>query len=533
MLGSGITATRFHEGLRWGAESVSLTLETRYGWVRAAAERGVQTYRGIPYARPPLGPLRHRPPLPPEPWKGVRECREFGAAAPQNPPRIPSLSEGAAPRWSDDCLSLNISTPGLDGEPKPVLVWIHGGDFVEGSASKPGLTGRALARRGDIVVVTIQYRLGALGFLDLAAAEPAAAEPGAAKSGAGSANLGLLDQVAALEWVNSEIDAFGGDPANVTVFGSGAGAGCAAALLAMPRARRLFQRAILQSPVLHVWDREASGEIARSLLAELGVATAGLAGIPTDQLLAAQQRVEQRLGGNADGWVFRPSVDGETLPSAPLAAIGAGEARERELIVGTNLDEARIACVEDPSELGLSEAELQRRCLALAPDEASARLAIVTYRGARLGAAASPSSVWSAIESDRLFRVPAAQLAEAQAGTGTRVFAYLFSWSSPVGGGALGAFHGLEVPFVFGTRRHHALRRFVGGGDEAKQLSHMMSDAWIGFAHAGEPSCPGLGRWPAYIAPGRRTLVLGSKPEVICAPMEAERALWDRLRSIR
>ncbi len=503
---------------------MSLTVETRYGRVRAAAERGVQVYRGIPYARPPLGPLRLRPPLPPKPWEGVRVCREFGAAAPQNPPRIPSLLEGAVPLWSDDCLSLNISTPGLDGEPKPVLVWIHGGDFVEGSASGPGLTGRALARRGDVVVVTIQYRLGALGFL-----APGAAEPGASD---GAANLGLQDQVAALEWVQREIDAFGGDPANITVFAAGTGAGCVAALLAMPRARRLFQRAILQSPVLHVWDPEAAGEIARRLLGELGVSAAGLAEVPTAQLLAAQQRVEQRLGVDADGWVFRPVVDGETLPSAPLAAILAGEAREHELVVGTNLDETRVACVEDPSELSLSEADLQRRCAALASEEASARLAIVTYRGARLGAAASPSSVWSAIESDRLFRHPAMQLAEAQAASGARVFAYLFSWPSPVGGGALGAFHGLEVPFVFGTRRHHGLRRFVGGGDETKQLSHRMSDAWLGFAYAREPSCPGLGRWPVYAAPERRTLVLGTKSEVIEAPMEAERAFWDRLPSV-
>ncbi len=525
VLNSGITAARgIYKGCGTGAESVSLTVETRYGRVRAAAERGVQVYRGIPYARPPLGPLRLRPPLPPEPWNGVRECREFGAAAPQNPPRIPSLLEGAAPRWRDDCLSLNISTPGLDGEPKPVMVWIHGGDFVEGSASKLGLTGRALARRGDVVVVTIQYRLGALGFLD-----PSAAEPGA---GGGATNLGLQDQVAALDWVQQEIDAFGGDPANVTLFGAGAGAGCAAALLAMPQARRLFQRAILQSPVLHVWDREAAGEIARLLLAELGVSAAGLAEVPTASLLAAQQRLEQRLGADADGWVFRPVVDGETLPSAPHAAILAGEAGEHDLIVGTNLDETRVVCLEDPSELSLSEADLQRRCATLASDEASARLAIVTYRGARLGAAASPSSVWSAIESDRLFRYPAMQLAQAQAATGARVFAYLFSWPSPVGGGALGAFHGLEVPFVFGTRRHHGLRRFVGGGEAAKQLSHRMSDAWIGFAYAREPSCPALGRWPIYAAPERHTLVLGTKPEVVEAPMEAERAFWEQLRSL-
>ncbi len=502
---------------------MSLTIETRYGRVRGASERGVQTYRGLPYARAPLGPLRFRPPLPPRPWDGVRDCREFAVAAPQNASRWPSLSQGPT-RVGENCLCLNIWTPGLDGEPKPVLVWLHGGDFVEGSASEPGLNGRALARRGDLVVVTVQYRLGALGFLDLGLVAP------------GRANLALLDQIAALEWVRDEIDAFGGDPTNVTLAGSGAGAGCAAALAGMPRARGLFRGAILQSPVLQLWEHEQGTEVARTLLQELGLASTAdsmdLDLLPTDQVLAGQRRCEQYLGHASNGRVFRPVVDGAILPKAPIAAAAAGDARSVRLMVGTNLDEARLAAIEDATALDLSESELVARCVALIPGRdrpERARSLIDTYRGARLGTAATPSSIWFAIESDRIFRHPAMQLAQAQAAQGGPVFAYLFCWPSPALGGALGAFHGLEVPFVFGTRRHHSLSRFLEGGDEAKELSHRISDAWIAFARSGDPSSPGLGRWPAYTAPEHKTLMLGAKPEIVDGPLEAERTIWDEL----
>ncbi len=499
---------------------MSVTVETRYGRIRGTAQRGVQVYRGVPFAEPPLGPFRLRAPLPPRPWQGVLDCHSFGAPAPQNAPRRPSLCDPAPVSWSEDCLTLNVFTPRQDGAPRPVLVWVHGGDFVEGRASEPGLTGRALARWGDVVVVTLQYRLGALGFLDLGAVEDGRPGP---------ANLGLLDQVAALEWVRDEIDVFGGDPSNVTVFGTCAGAGCAAALAAMPRARGLFRRAILQSPVLHLWDRARGAEVGRAFLRELDPAPAGIAEleeVPTPLLLAAQQRCERNLRSTAEGWVFRPVVDGEVLPSAPLSAVAAGEARGIPLIVGTNLDEARMAGAEDPASLWLGEVQLVQRCKALVGPE-RARLLIDTYRATRLGEAASPSSLWAAMESDRLFRHPAMRLAELQAERGESVFAYLFRWPSPVAGGALGAFRGLEVPFVFGTRRHHALRRFVGGEEEAKELSRRMREAWIEFARSGDPSGLGVGRWPAYAAPERRTLSLGTRPEVVEAPLDAERSFWD------
>ncbi len=501
---------------------MSLTIDTRYGRVRGASERAVQTYRGLPYARAPLGPLRFRPPLPPRPWQGVRDCREFAAAAPQNASRWPSLYQGPT-HFGENCLCLNIWTPGLDGEPKPVLVWLHGGDFVEGSASERGLNGRALARRGDLVVVTVQYRLGALGFLDLGLVAP------------GRANLALLDQIAALEWVRDEIDAFGGDPTNVTLAGSGAGAGCAAALAAMPRARGLFHRAILQSPVLPIWEHEQGTEVARTLFQELGLASTDsldLDLLPTDRVLAAQRRCEQCLGHASNDWVFRPVVDGAILPKAPIAAAAAGDAQSVPLLVGTNLDETRLAAIEDATALDLSESELVAHCVALSPGRDSherARILIDTYRGARLGTAATPSSIWFAIESDRSYRHPAMQLAQAQAARGGPVFAYLFCWPSPALGGALGAFHGLEVPFVFGTRRHHALARFLAGGDEAKELSHRISDAWIAFARLGDPSSPGLGHWPVYTAPEHKTLMLGAKPEIVDGPLEAERSIWDEL----
>ena len=503
---------------------MSVVVETRYGRLRGASDRGVLVFRGVPFARPPVGERRFTPPQPPEPWDEVRDTSAFAPAAPQNPPHLPALYAADPPETSEDCLYLNVSTPGLEGMPRPVLVWLHSGDFVEGSASKPGLTGRALARRGDVVVVTVEYRLGALGFLD----------PG---SELGPANLGLLDQIAALEWVRDEIDAFGGDPSNVTLFGSSTGAGCAAALLTIPRAAALVRRAILQSGVFDCWSRDEAARVTDCLLEELGLARGDLATlrrVALDELLDAQLRCEGRLAREAGGLVFRPIVDGALLAQPPVDALAGGAARGVPLIVGTNLDEARVAGVEDPSLLELDEAgvlaHLERVLPGGSPNgESRGRRALETYRSARRGVASTrPADLYFAAETDRRFRGPAVRLAEGHSAHEPRTFAYLFTWPSPAAGGALGAFHGLEVPFVFGTRRHHVLHSYVAGGDAAKELSHRMSDAWIAFARSGDPTCPGLARWAPYGPASRHTMVFGEKIELVPAPFEAERRVWKR-----
>ena len=499
---------------------MSHVVETRYGRLAGARERGVLVFRGIPFARAPLGERRFRRPEPVETWDGVREARAFAPAAPQNPPRLPELYAGDPPECSEDCLYLNVSTPGLQGAPRPVLVWVHAGDLTEGSASKPGLTGRALARRGDVVVVTIQYRLGALGFLD----------PGSG-SALGPANLGLLDQIAALEWVRDEIDAFGGDPSNVTVFGSSTGAGSIAALLTVPQASNLVRRAILQSAALDVWTRDEAARVTTSLLEELGLVRDDierLRSVPIGELLAAQLRCERRLRPRVSGPLFRPVVDGELLTLPPIEGICGGAARGVPMIVGTNLDEARVEGVEDPALFRIDEAALLHHLQQILPGAASR--ALETYTRARQGAGSlAAPDLYFAVESDRRFRHPATRLAAGQSHHEARTYAYLFTWPSPAARGAMGAFHGLEVPFVFGTRRHHVLHPYVAGGDQAKELSHRMSDAWIAFARCGDPSSPALGHWRPYTPTDRHTMVFGEKVELVPAPLETERRFWDEV----
>ena len=570
-------------------------VETSYGKLRGTEQREVTVFRGIPFARPPVGPLRFRAPERPAGWAGVRDAIRFGPAAPQQASTLgPVLSMGLA-ETSEDCLYLNIWTPAPDGLRRPVLVWIHGGGFILGAGSQTLYDGSALARRGDVVVVTINYRLGALGFLRLR-------ELGGDDSAA-SGNEGLLDQIAALEWVRDEIAAFGGDPRNVTVFGESAGAISTAALLGAPRARGLFRRAILQSgSANYVATREYAGKVAEALLATLDLGPAAvdrLGQLASSRIVEAQERlfwalldrqrlftslsrherrvalgrfflvslagrssrtlgtaagrglvralrwVEHRRGGRLRDAVaalvatippgqlpFEPVVDGAVLPRDPFAAIGDGLSKDVALLVGTNLDEAKLFGLTDPEAASLDDAALLARCADLIPGGALAAKRLVdVYRQVRAarGESTTPSELWFAIESDRTMRYPAMRLAELQRVHQPQTYAYLFTWPSPLMGGALGSCHALDLPFVFGTLDHPVLRRFAGGGPEARILAERMQDAWIAFARTGDPSHPGIGEWPSYDAERRTTMILGRECRLEEAPREPERAVWTEL----
>jgi para-nitrobenzyl esterase len=426
---------------------MNVVVETRRGTLRGVAERGLAVFRGIPFARPPIGSLRFMPPEPPASWTGARDASRFGSAASQNGALLgPVMSLGIG-RTSEDCLYLNVWTPGPDRRRRPVLVWIHGGAFVLGAGSQVLYDGASLARRGDVVVVTINYRMGAFGFLRLrdrfGLRLPA------------TGNEGLLDQVAALEWVRDEIEAFGGDPGSVTIFGESAGAMSCATLLGVPRARGLFQRAILQSGAANfVWPRETAGLLADYFVDRLGgVSPEGLAEMAPEEILAVQracfmelflgdghilgtlspagQRVagalflglalaRRRLGGvtaplsralvgllkrrrpeavpgeamaalralRTRGLPFQPVVDGDVLPRAPLDAVRDGVARDIPLLIGTNLDETKLFLPLDPEAATLDEAALLARCgEAMAgksgAGESAARRAIEVYRATR------------------------------------------------------------------------------------------------------------------------------------------------------
>jgi len=312
---------------------------TSYGRLQGAHEDGVAVYRGIPFARPPLGALRFRPPERAERWSGVRDATRFGPASYQaNRPLAPVLGI-VVPNQSEDCLTLNVWTPAPAGARRPVLVWIHGGAWVIGAGSEAIYDGAGLARRGDVVVVTINYRLGPFGFLR-------ARELGGGLDSTG--NEALLDQIAALEWIRDEIAAFGGDASDVTVFGNSAGAVNIACMLTTPRARGLFHRAILQSGSLNLTRPPvAAVEIARLLLKELGIPPErahDLVDVPARVLAAAHDAI----GGRTVVPPFSPVADDDLIPSRPFAAIAEGAARGIPLIVGTNLEEMKLYRFLDP-----------------------------------------------------------------------------------------------------------------------------------------------------------------------------------------
>ena len=510
--------------------TLAVTVETRYGKIRGSSDGGVHVFRGIPFARPPVATRRFRPPEPPEPWPGLRDCRSFAPVAPQQFSPLSALYPAPIEEQSEDCLYLNVWTPSTDGTPRPVLVWIHGGRFSEGGAALPDTNGRRLARRGDVVVVSIQYSMGALGFLhlgDLRGADPR-----------GASNLGLLDQIAALEWVREEIDAFGGNPSNVTIFGGSAGGTSVASLLAMPRARDLFQKAIIQSSHYTALDRQAATRVAQCLLEELEIEerdSVKLRDIPLDSLVRAQRRTEERLEAGFADLVFQPVADGELLPKAPLEAVREGAVAPIPLLVGSNLDEMTILDAVDPTLRNLDEAGLiermERSLPAQHPSGTSfARRALEVYRCSRERRALSgPAELWCALESDRRFHYTTSRMAELHAALEPRTYMYQFRWTPPATHSRLGAFHGLEVPFVFGTLEEHSLHGVVPKSHEATALARRVQDAWIAFSRTGDPSHPGLGSWPAYAAPRRATMILDESPRTEDAPLENARLFWQEV----
>jgi para-nitrobenzyl esterase len=496
-------------------------LETRSGVLRGSAEKGLAVFRGVRFAAPPRGRLRFRPPEAESPWTGEREATQFGPAPPQNPDPIGARLGLAAETTDEDCLTLNLWTPALDAARRPVMVWIPGGAFITGSAAAPLYDGARLARRGDVVVVTLQYRVGALGFAML---------PGAV-------NLGLRDQLAALEWVHEHASALGGDPENVTLFGESAGAGSVVALLAMPAARGRFQRAIVQSAapdgMIARDDAEARAAV---LLANLGVHAedrAGLERIPVEAILSAQRSAASERPWKT-GMYCAPVIDGEHLPRRPLDAIASGSAAGIDLLIGTNQDEMNLYAVG--SDLSAMSDALVDQIFAAqisgnaADGRTHAAQILEAYRA--LHPEKLPSQIFALVQAELSMRIPSILLAESQGRQGGRVSMYLFSWPSPLEKGRIGACHALDLPFTFGNLDAPGMAEFAGEGARAEELSAAIINAWTAFARSGDPSHPSVGAWPAYDADRRATMELGTERRVLDAPLESQRALWDRLGSV-
>ena len=495
-------------------------VETTAGRIEGRADAGHVSFRGIPYARPPAGRLRFAAPEPPEPWTGTRSATRFGTPCPQGAHPVPGMA--ADPPHDEDCLYLNVFTPGVDAGRRPVFFWIHGGGLTLGAGSQPLYHGGPLAERGDLVVVTLNYRLGALGYL----------YPGdRAESWGASANAGQLDQIAALEWVRDNIAAFGGDPTHVTIAGESAGAAAVGALLAMPSARGLFQRAVLQSGTANrLGDATAGDRLTDALLRELGLPAgdpSALRDVPAGRIVATQARAVARVGADRG---FRPLLDAASLPRQPLETLRDGELDDVPLLVGTNRDEVKLFVPPPSQRAPLDQAGLLAGVRALLPNKAADRAGelVETYRKSREGRLATGNlDLLDAIQGDSRFRIPATRLAEARATRRANAWMYLFCQESPARHGALGACHALELPFVFGTLGSPGQDRFAGSGAQVEALSHRMMDAWIAFARTGDPRTPEAGDWAPYDAERRATLVFDAASRTVEAPLDEERAAWD------
>jgi len=494
------------------------TLDTDCGRIRGAEEDGVQVFRGVPFARAPAGELRFRPPEPPTPWRGDRDATRFGPAPPQrSDPVVEMLGLAAPGATSEDCLHLNAWTPATRSGRRPVLVWIHGGGFASGTGGVPLYDGRRLATRGDAVVVTLNYRVGALGFLHLEGLD----------AFAGAANLGLRDQIAALRFVRAHAERLGGDPSRVTVFGESAGAGSIVALLAVPEARGLFQRAIVQSAApTGMISAEAAAERTARFLGVLGLspARAGrLRELPVETLLDAQQRLAVSGPWKMD-MPFVPVVDGALLPEWPVEAVARGAARDVDLVVGTTTCEMQLfGLVDEPA--ALTRSEVLRRLVLELPGPGDAARVLEAFRAIRPGA--SEAELLYAIQSEVRLRYHSIRLAEAQALHRSRSYMYRFTWRSPFDGGKLGSCHALDLPFTFGTLDSPGMAAFAGSGPVVERIAGDWMDAWLAFARSGDPSHARIGAWPAYSAARRATMALGERCGVELAPLEAERAALD------
>jgi para-nitrobenzyl esterase len=502
--------------------SKQAVVTTKSGRLEGIVDNGLYVFKGVPFAEPPVGALRWMPPRPVKKWSGVRPAKEYGAIAPQNlmPIPIPGGPMYGNMTQNEDCLTLNIWTPGLDNARRPVLFWIHGGAFIIGSGCESFLDGGVLPRRGDIVFVSINYRLGVFGFINLNEIT------GGSIPAAG--NEGLLDQITALDWVVENIKAFGGDPDNITVSGFSAGAMSTGNLLSMPLACGKFRKAINRSGSGNVVGTVASAaKMAEKYLDTLGLTSRDvdtLRNLTTRQLLDAQQELNIKMReAEQRATPFQPVMDGKVLPEWPLVAIRKGVAKDIPVIAGTSLDELKMSRTMDPNMRDMDEARLVRGLKDLLPAErVPGFIDAYTSSLKRRGVGSSPAEIMGQIFADYLFRIPTIRLIEAQRDNGAPAYNYLFTLKSPAMGGVLGAMHGLDNPFLFGCLD----KEFSGNGPEEQALSIKIQDATIAFMRTGDPSCKSIGKWPVY-GKDRLTMILDKKTRVEAAPYEAERRVWD------
>ncbi|GII58091.1 carboxylic ester hydrolase [Planotetraspora thailandica] len=481
-------------------------VHTVSGTTRGDRKDDLAVFLGIPYAQPPVGALRFAAPRPPHTWDGVRDATDYGPPPPQSWPLPAAMPTGT--EW----LTLNVWSPDLGGARLPVLVWIHGGAYIAGASSDPMYDAAPIASHG-LVVVTINYRVGVEGFAQIEGAP---------------ANRGLLDQIAALEWVKRNISAFGGDPERITVAGQSAGAGSIAALLTMPRAVGLFGRAITHSVPGACCTPALATDVTAALAARLGVSptVAGLGSVDPQRIASAAGALMgdmPRYGkrwGRAAHWTmpFCPVLDGEVLPDTPWRALGNRGAVDIELLAGCNRDEFRLFMAMAGLLGKITEDHAEEALRNFAPSINGGR----AYRAGYPDATAE--GLFEIVHGDALFRMPTQRLAEAHSLTDGTAYLYELGWPSPAQGGILGACHSLDLPLLFGSFGSPAGRSVLGDQEPAAEtlaLAGQIRRAWTRFAVTGDPG------WPAHRPDQRLTHTLHTTPATTPYPHEPSRRIWD------
>jgi para-nitrobenzyl esterase len=513
------------------------------GTVRGRTEGGILSFKGIPYGAPTGAENRFQPPKKVVPWAGIRDAGEFGPRAIQKLLDLEAVNSAPlklavglcspdANKFGEDCLRLNIWAPKLrPGHTHPVMFWCHGQGFSGGSGDLPWLDGGNLARKHDVVVVSINHRLNLFGFLYLGDV----AGPEYADSG----NVGMLDIVAALRWVRDNIAPFGGDPDNVTIFGQSGGGAKVSVLLAMPAAKGLFHKAIVQSgSLIRTLTRDEATLVTKQVLNELKISPerAGeLRYVSAARLLQALESVREseRLDVvDRERRFFNPVVDGRSLPSQPWDPIAPAISAHVPLMVGTTANEGTLLAMVDPGLFSLDDATMRGQLKVLGLSDAQVTRVVGAYRATR--SAASPIDLFFAIASDRLFRMQAIKQAERKVEQGRApVFMYLFAWTAPAFGGKYKAFHGLEQPFAFDN-----LDAAPGVWDAKRdprcdELADKISGVWVAFARTGNPNHPKLGGWEPYTLKDRQTMIFNFACEQVNDPNREDRLAMDGFLSSR
>ncbi len=505
-------------------------VETNAGKVRGFTRNGIVTFKGIPYGATVAGAARFVPPTKPTPWPAVRSSMQFGPVCPQEPRTGWGIDQLAwLFDWNDgvpgeDCLRANVWTPGInDNKKRPVMVWLHGGGFQAGSGQElPSYDGENLARRGDVIVVTLNHRLGVLAHLNLASV--------GGEKYASSANVGMLDLVLALEWVRDNIANFGGDPGNVTIFGQSGGGGKVNCLMAMPAAKGLFHKAIVQSgSILRMASPERSEKIATSFLAELNLSANQidqLHTLPVEVLvkagMAAQRKntpptsatMDIKNFGDRMGWA--PVMDGHVLPRHPFDPDAPAQSASVPMIIGCTLNEFTSG-LSNPAADTMTDADLVKRVSGMYGEKADAIVA--AFRAAN--PKAKPFDLFSEISTAPVRQASVSQAERKAAQGAAPAYLYWFTWQTPVLDGKPGAFHCMELPFVFDNIDRCA--NMTGGGAEARALAARASDAWIAFARTGDPNHAGFPKWDAFSAEKCPTMIFDNTSETKINPDTAAR----------